>query len=39
MSLETCLGAERNLFEETPATRQRLTANSPVFDRGQATGR
>lgn len=31
MSLETCLGAECNLFEESPAHAPRLTANLPVL--------
>jgi len=34
MSLETCLGAECNLFEESPAHAPRLTANSPVLTEG-----
>jgi glutamate synthase (NADPH/NADH) large chain len=35
MSLETCLGAECNLFEESPAYAPRLTANSPVLTEGR----
>ncbi len=35
MSLETCLGAEGNLFEESPAHAPRLTANSPVLTEGR----
>jgi glutamate synthase (NADPH/NADH) large chain len=35
MSLETCLGAECNLFEESPAHAPRLTANSPVLTEGR----
>jgi glutamate synthase (NADPH/NADH) large chain len=31
MSLETCLGAERNLFEESPQHASRLVINSPVL--------
>jgi len=31
MSLETCLGRERNLFEETPEHAARLMADSPVL--------
>src|SRR3569833_2648172 len=31
MSLETCLGRERNLFEETPAHAARLVTESPVL--------
>jgi glutamate synthase (NADPH/NADH) large chain len=31
MSLETCFGRERNLFEETPAHAARLVAESPVL--------
>ncbi len=31
MSLETCFGRERNLFEETPAHASRLAAESPVL--------
>ncbi len=31
MSLETCFGRERNLFEETPAHATRLVAESPVL--------
>jgi glutamate synthase (NADPH/NADH) large chain len=31
MSLETCFGRERNLFEETPEHAQRLVANSPIL--------
>jgi glutamate synthase (NADPH) large chain len=35
MSLETCLGTEGNLFEESPAYAPRLTANSPVLTEGR----
>ncbi|MCP5158680.1 MAG: glutamate synthase large subunit [Gammaproteobacteria bacterium] len=35
MSLETCLGVECNLFEESPAYAPRLTANSPVMTEGR----
>ncbi len=35
MSLETCLGAEGNMFEESPAYAPRLTANSPVLTEGR----
>ncbi|MDS4040659.1 MAG: glutamate synthase large subunit [Candidatus Competibacter sp.] len=35
MSLETCLGAECNMFEESPAHAPRLTANSPVLTEGR----
>ena len=35
MSLETCLGAECNLFEENPSYAPRLTANSPVLTEGR----
>ncbi|MDG4553908.1 MAG: glutamate synthase large subunit [Candidatus Competibacter sp.] len=35
MSLETCLGAECNLFEESPSYAPRLTANSPVLTEGR----
>ncbi len=35
MSLETCLGGEGNLFEESPAYAPRLTANSPVLTEGR----
>jgi glutamate synthase (NADPH/NADH) large chain len=31
MSLETCLGAEKNLFEETPGHANRIILNSPVL--------
>ena len=31
MSLETCIGAERNLFEETPAHANRAILNTPVI--------
>jgi glutamate synthase (NADPH/NADH) large chain len=31
MSLETCLGREKNLFEETPEHAQRLLLDSPVL--------
>jgi glutamate synthase (NADPH/NADH) large chain len=33
MSLETCLGREHNLFEETAAHASRLVLNSPVLSR------
>ncbi len=33
MSLETCLGRERNLFEETPEHARRLIVSSPVLSR------
>ncbi len=33
MSLETCLGRERNLFQETPEHARRLTISSPVLSR------
>ena len=35
MSLETCLGAECNLFEESPSYAPRLTANTPVLTEGR----
>ncbi len=35
MSLETCLGAEGNMFVESPAYAPRLTANSPVLTEGR----
>lgn len=31
MSLETCLGAERNIFEETPEHAERVVLTSPVL--------
>jgi len=31
MSLETCLGAEKNIFEETPVHANRIILNSPVL--------
>jgi len=31
MSLETCIGRERNMFEETPEHAQRVMINSPVL--------
>jgi glutamate synthase (NADPH/NADH) large chain len=31
MSLETCLGAEKNIFEETPEHAHRIILNSPVL--------
>ena len=33
MSLETCLGAERNVFEETPEHANRIILTSPVLSR------
>ncbi len=35
MSLETCLGPERNMFEETPEHADRLLVNSPVLSHGK----
>ena len=35
MSLETCLGREKNLFEETPEHAQRLLLDSPVLSAGK----
>ncbi|MFV1997488.1 MAG: glutamate synthase large subunit [Acidiferrobacterales bacterium] len=35
MSLETCLGRERNLFEETPQHADRLLMDSPVLSYGK----
>ena len=35
MSLETCLGAECNMFEESPDYAPRLTVNSPVLTEGR----
>ncbi|MDQ2696080.1 MAG: glutamate synthase large subunit, partial [Pseudomonadota bacterium] len=35
MSLETCLGAEGNMFEETEEHAPRLVANSPVLTEGR----
>jgi glutamate synthase (NADPH/NADH) large chain len=35
MSLETCIGAERNLFEETPEHAHRLLLESPVLTEGK----
>jgi len=35
MSLETCLGRERNMFEETPEHADRLLINSPVLSQGK----
>jgi len=35
MSLETCLGREKNLFEETPGHAQRLLIDSPVLSAGK----
>ena len=35
MSLETCLGRERNLFEETPQHADRLLVDSPVLSSGK----
>ena len=33
MSLEVCIGEERNIFEESPKHADRLILNSPVLDR------
>ncbi|MDH5231980.1 MAG: glutamate synthase large subunit [Gammaproteobacteria bacterium] len=35
MSLETCLGRERNLFDETPEHARRLLVDSPVLSQGK----
>ncbi|MFZ5595021.1 MAG: glutamate synthase large subunit [Pseudomonadota bacterium] len=35
MSLETCLGREQNMFEETPAHALRLIIDSPVLSTGK----
>ncbi len=35
MSLETCFGRERNLFEETPEHASRLLVDSPVLTQGK----
>ncbi len=35
MSLETCIGAERNLFEETPEHAHRLLLESPILSEGK----
>jgi glutamate synthase (NADPH/NADH) large chain len=35
MSLETCLGRERNLFEESPAHAARITISSPILSEGK----
>ena len=35
MSLETCLGPERNLFQESPQHAARLTVDSPVLSEGK----
>jgi len=35
MSLETCIGAERNLFEETPEHAHRLLLESPILTEGK----
>jgi len=35
MSLETCLGRERNMFEETPEHAARLLVRSPVLSHGK----
>ena len=35
MSLETCFGRERNLFEETPEHAKRLLVDSPVLTEGK----
>ena len=35
MSLETCLGRERNMFEESPEHAARLTVKSPVLSEGK----
>ena len=31
MSLETCIGAERNVFEETPEHAKRIILSTPVL--------
>ncbi len=35
MSLETCFGREKNLFEETPEHAERLVVDSPVLSQGK----
>ena len=35
MSLETCLGRERNMFEETPEHASRLLVRSPILSHGK----
>jgi glutamate synthase (NADPH/NADH) large chain len=35
MSLETCLGRERNMFVETPENADRLLVNSPILSYGK----
>ncbi|MGC9456280.1 MAG: glutamate synthase large subunit [Halothiobacillaceae bacterium] len=35
MSLETCIGAERNIFEETPEHAHRLLLDTPVLTEGR----
>jgi glutamate synthase (NADPH/NADH) large chain len=35
MSLETCLGRERNMFEETPEHAARLLVDSPILSHGK----
>ncbi len=35
MSLESCLGAERNMFQETPEHAERLVVRSPVLSEGK----
>ncbi|MGD8514185.1 MAG: glutamate synthase central domain-containing protein, partial [Granulosicoccaceae bacterium] len=35
MSLETCLGRERNMFEETPEHADRVLVDSPVLSHGK----
>ncbi|MDH5642499.1 MAG: glutamate synthase large subunit, partial [Nitrospira sp.] len=35
MSLETCFGAEQNMFEETPLHADRLRVDSPVLSEGK----
>ena len=37
MSLETCLGAEKNIFEETPESARRITLTSPVLSPNKFT--
>lgn len=38
MSLETCFGCEKNLFEETPEHAARLLVDSPVLTEGKFLG-
>jgi len=38
MSLETCFGRERNLFEETPEHAARLLVDSPILTEGKFQG-